>query len=625
MVAAPPTTFRLVCGAGRRLLSAAGVSLVVRVGVGLRPSPGRQLGVSVGSQLLPRPALGRAPSAVNLQRGAPLPARRRAFKPRPVVRVTYTVRKSASVVAFAASSRPSGAQLLRGPEAAMGPVVGLAGAAASIGVAARAVTAARPVLGSRDLAAAAVAGVVTTQSEMNKRQLIFQLSRLLSVLPISAVAFACACSVRDIIGFDSARLANHFVTKGRQSIWTFGTVRDLHNVWLRFMIYLDRHEVDHDGRTFNALDVGEFLAEVDAAARAKGAANQARASAADAKSDADARAVGAPLGPRKRWQDGTHALGGVVSKLKMVNKHFGASIPLAQSLPRLEPGRKARQPTPALTLGIVFRLYEFVNHIAMDPKPCKSKMAHAAVAAGLLFAAFSCNRCEQANSCFFVGESDDGFLHGVLTLDKHPDPLKRKARPFWMRIAGPDGGTAWFSFLKRVLKGVEGGCFVFRDYNGSADGDPDKATGWRNNPLSGPRLVRAIQCVLARVCGLSFADAALWAKHSARHFLMEVSGARGEPAVRAIDIGRWSGSTAQDPDLAPAEMHARRHQLLAGVMPEAYAPLSKVARVCRILGDQMDALASFWASLASGGGVQSVPVNGDFSPMHAWPADPTGV
>ena len=114
MVAAPPTTFRLVCGAGQR-----GVPLVVRVGVGLRPSSGRQLGVSVGRQLLPRPAPGRAPSTVNLQRGVPLPARRRAFKPRPVVRVTYSVRKSASVVAFAASSRPSGAQLLRGPEAAI--------------------------------------------------------------------------------------------------------------------------------------------------------------------------------------------------------------------------------------------------------------------------------------------------------------------------------------------------------------------------------------------------------------------------------------------------------------------------------------------------------------------------
>ena len=32
-----------------------------------------------------------------------------------------------------------------------------------------------------------------------------------------------------------------------------------------------------------------------------------------------------------------------------------------------------------------------------------------------------------------------------------------------------------------------------------------------------------------------------------------------------------------------------------------------------------------WASLASSGGVHSVPVNGDFSPMHAWPADPIGV
>ena len=142
-------------------------------------------------------------------------------------------------------------------------------------------------------------------------------------------------------------------------------------------------------------------------------------------------------------------------------------------------------------------------------------------------------------------------------------------------------------------------------------------------PLSGERydafIKRAIRCLYQG------SDASIKILPRER-CLYQVRRARcSAPAVRAIDIGRWSGSTAQDPDLAPAERHARRHQLLAGVMPEAYAPLSKVARVCRILGDQMDALASFWASLASSGGVHSVPVNGDFSPMHAWPADPTGV
>lgn len=217
----------------------------------------------------------------------------------------------------------------------------------------------------------------------------------------------------------------------------------------------------------------------------------------------------------------------------------------------------------------------------------------------------------------------DGFLHGVINLDKNPNPDKRQARPFWMRIAGPGGSTEWFEFLKSVLRGVEGGCFVFRDFAGTSTGDPGEAKSFINSPLVGPRLVRAITCVISRVCGLSEADAARWAKHSCRHFLMECSGARSVHALRAVEIGRWSGSTAQDPDLTPSERLHRRHRLAAGEMPESYAPSAKVSRVCEILGDEMAVLDELWARAAGNpAGIRSIPPLGGFDVLREWPANP---
>ena len=627
-----PTSFR--SWAGVRLSSSAPRRLgAPQAGRRLHQAGSVRLGAPKG-----RPVVVSAPdcvrAAADLGVRVPPPARHRPAHHRPVVQVTYTVQKVPVVRATPVRAVPVLARPLGAPPSSRAgtaspllpsvPVSRVASAAAGVAEAAGAVAAALPVLDSAALSAASAAGVVTPQASMANRYLTFQLSRLLAVIPMSAVAFSCACTVAEVVKLSSDRLARHFMTHGRQSMWTAGTVRDLHNVWLRFMTWLERREIEHDGSTFNAVDLGEFLTSVDADARAKGNANRDRAAAKDAKAAAAARLRGDPPPPRTRWQDGTHALGGVTSKLQMFVTHFGMSLPLAQSCPRRAPGRKVRAPTPAYTIGMVFRLYDFVNKVAASGSPTHSEMAHAAVAAAMMFACFSCMRCEQANSCFFDGECD-GFLHGVIVLDKHPNPLKRKSRPFYMRLAGPDGGSAWFEFLKRVLSGVEEGCFIFRDYEGSDSGDPGASTGFRNNPLVGHRLVHAIHCVLMRVCGLSPADAKLYAKHSSRHFLMEVSGARGEPAVNAIEIGRWSGSTAQDPDLVPAERHVMRHQLAAGVMPEAYAPLAKVARVCSILGGQMDALAKLWTRcVSSGAGVSSIPVSGDFSPLGEWPADPVG-
>ena len=61
-------------------------------------------------------------------------------------------------------------------------------------------------------------------------------------------------------------------------------------------------------------------------------------------------------------------------------------------------------------------------------------------------------------------------------------------------------------------------------------------------------------------------------------------------------------------------------------MPEGYAPLSKVARVCEILGDEMEALDYLWARTAQHRqGVLSIPVFGGFDALGAWAADPNRI
>ena len=510
---------------------------------------------------------------------------------------------------------------------------GATAVSAQLHAAARAVAAATPVITRAALEERADAGKVTSREEVLKAQRLEQMTKLVAVMPLPAIAHHAHVPVEALATVDSRRLAQHMLARGKPSMWTPGTIADLKNVWVRFMVWLERRGIQHDGMSFDAVTLGEFLDHVSAEAKAKAAGRKERAAALDASAKARAAAKGEPPPPPKKYNDGACAEQGVVDKLSMMSRHFGVHLPFAQARSSRQNVCRAPMPTPALTIGIVFRLYAFVASVATSwkdgrlsvsqPAPeRRGELFHAAVAAYMLFASFSCNRMEQVNNCFFAGEVA-GYLHGVLRLDKNPKPEKRQARPFWMRIAGFDGGTVWFQFLKAVLAGVEVGCFVCRDFDGTS-GDPRDATRFLNNALDGPRLVHAMACVISRVCGVAFDTAKRWAKHSARHFLMECSSARKVHALRGVEIGRWSGSTAQNPDLTPNQRLNQRHVLEAGKMPEAYAPCTKVDRVTAILGDEMEALSKLWgkANAQTSGGIDAIPVFGDFSPLQEWMADP---
>ena len=125
--------------------------------------------------------------------------------------------------------------------------------------------------------------------------------------------------------------------------------------------------------------------------------------------------------------------------------------------------------------------------------------------------------------------------------------------------------------------------------NDSPDGDPFQATrGTFPAAMAKHRVAVAKRAAWRRLVSASVADENTL--HSERHFLPHVAEARGEDAV---ELGRWSGSTAQDADLVPV-MRARP------ALPPA--PGGRHARALRA-GGQGDARARDHRA-ADGGGAQ---------------------
>jgi len=72
-------------------------------------------------------------------------------------------------------------------------------------------------------------------------------------------------------------------------------------------------------------------------------------------------------------------------------------------------------------------------------------------------------------------------------------------------------------------------------------------------------------------CGFSVEQNQAYTLHSPRHFLPEVSAARGEPGTCRCEIGRWSHSVAQLPALRPETNMLRKHRARASTLPDLYA------------------------------------------------------
>ena len=77
-----------------------------------------------------------------------------------------------------------------------------------------------------NLDAATKRGEVVTQKQLTKAKKVAELSKLLAVLPLGALAKVCNASVTELADMDADGLARHFVTRGRRSMWSVGQARD---------------------------------------------------------------------------------------------------------------------------------------------------------------------------------------------------------------------------------------------------------------------------------------------------------------------------------------------------------------------------------------------------------------
>jgi len=275
----------------------------------------------------------------------------------------------------------------------------------------------------------------------------------------------------------------------------------------------------------------------------------------------------------------------------------------------IESGVGGRRPEPPLhaepvTMGMIECLENFIA----DPT---TSMVAKHLAAAYLFCCYAVMRVEQAQECWIDTVRDDEFIEGYVCLDQNPVRSKMQPRPFWAPLYGITNSKLYFTTLLDSLKDVTDKCYILRAYK-SPDGSVKNATGFLPGPLLHSHgLMKDIQEVLQMACGFSVEQSQAYTLHSPRHFLPEVSAARGEPGTCRCEIGRWSHSVAQLPAFRPETNMLRKHRAKASTLPDLYATNNATQRPLAILGRQMKSLRNFSVKCGPGklpmhGGLQNL-------------------
>lgn len=316
-----------------------------------------------------------------------------------------------------------------------------------------------------------------------------------------------------------------------------------------------------------------------------------------------------------------------LTALVWLRDHCGLALPargpVCRSYKRRPPA--APRSKESLSLGAIVGLEHLAAHHS-------SEMVRGQAAGWCLLARLAL-RVEQAQSCvinaFLTHEYGGEFftiLVGAVQRDKHPDPSKRRPRPFWGVADGLVEKDCLRNALVSMLHDVQQSRFLIRDTD-SPDGDPTRASSWVAAPLKGASRVGASLQALLRLPPISFSaeEASAYHGHAAKRFLLNVAEASGAfSPVEACEIGRFSLSTAQSPDLEPVASMLQAHSTRASVLPGIYAGKAKVARVFDLLAKAQLVLRAAYAALSAdpslvGTGDASWGAAGPFSHPHPTP------
>ena len=163
--------------------------------------------------------------------------------------------------------------------------------------------------------------------------------------------------------------------------------------------------------------------------------------------------------------------------------------------------------------------------------------------------------------------------------DKHPNPALACPRPVWAGISGIRHPGAVQSALLRMLGAAPLARCLLPDTD-SPSGAPRGASSWMSTPLPASRSDRSLHSLLTHpAIGMPLELALTFHGHSCKRFSQNVCDAAPSLGSEAAhELGRFSKSTAQDPDLVPTEALLQRHALECSVLPDIYAGKSRVSR-----------------------------------------------
>ena len=236
-------------------------------------------------------------------------------------------------------------------------------------------------------------------------------------------------------------------------------------------------------------------------------------------------------------------------------------------------------------------------------------------AAALFLLCVAALRCEQASdTCLvaIVSHSFRAFSGSIFVAacarDKNPDPEQARSRPIWAGVTGFRHPGAVQAALSHMLaRTADAGC-ILPDTD-SRGGDPRSASQWMLTPLApGARTDRLIQSLLVHpAVGMTAEQAARFHGHSPKRFTQNVCKAASSlDDGDAHELGRFSGSTAQNADLVPSEAMLRRHSLQCAVLPDMYARAARVEKCMDRLLRFEDVLRRALARV--GGDVSALPL-----------------
>lgn len=409
---------------------------------------------------------------------------------------------------------------------------------------------------------------------------------LLLNVPEDQVEARAAGSVEDVI----KSLANSFsashINKGRC------TLSDL----IAYSGMVGREEEQTRAGKPSTPMVASYLRHVGQRA----AENKARSNAAKGR-------VPAAIDPRLkddediRSQDGSSAAPSRLVALKWLSNtlkmDFGVDSMVVQGAVNEMP-RKADEPAPPITVGIIIRLHQLTDDATL-PIPVRYQ------ASDWLAIIYSSSRLEQAQMTDL--QAEDSEIASGVTLAKGS---KKKPRSCLVTIpkAGVVPGSRWFSTFK---EGRQAGCsFMLRDVKGGGGNPYDPSvTGMANRGADYKRASASLRGLLTHGCGLSAEQAELFTPHSARHTLPHVAMLRGERAEDRAEIGAWYGSVLQDKDMIPQMRSADRRGALMAMMPDHYAQKPKAKHVRRIMLRQVGAIQT----AAQTQGAANIPMLGGWS------------